>query len=164
MSTNDKLLIIGAGGHGHVVAEVAQVCGYQCAFLDDHSPDAIGTIAQLEQLVQKFDTCFVAIGNNVIRKQLMKRLQALSCTLATLVHPTAYVSPSAKIGLGTIVAPNALINTRSLIGGGCILSAGCIVDHDVVIQDYVHINAGAICKAGTTILEGQKIDAGQVAS
>ena len=157
-----SLLVIGAGGHGHVVAETAQACGYQISFLDDHSPDAIGTIAQLEELAPKFDACFVAIGNNAFRKQLMEQLQSHSCTLATLVHPTAFVAPSVKIGQGTIVAPKALINTRSMIGIGCILSAGSIIDHDVVIQDYVHINAGAICKAGTTVLEGQKIDAGQV--
>ncbi len=157
-----SLLIIGAGGHGHVVAETAVACGYQTSFLDDHSPEAVGTIAQLELLAPKFDACFVAIGNNTLRKQLIERLQALSCTLATLVHPTAYVSPSAKIGLGTIVVSKALINTRSLVGVGCILSAGCIIDHDVLIQDYVHINAGAICKAGTTVSECQKIDAGQI--
>ena len=61
------LLIIGAGGHGHVVAETAIACGYIPSFLDDNNQEAVGTISQLEHLASQYDAVFVAIGNNELR-------------------------------------------------------------------------------------------------
>ncbi|MBQ9572900.1 MAG: hypothetical protein IJR22_05870 [Acidaminococcaceae bacterium] len=71
--------------------------------------------------------------------------------LVTLVHPTAYVSPSATVGAGTVVEPKAVINTNSQIGQGCIISVGTVVDHDCVIGDFCHINAGVVCGAGSCV-------------
>lgn len=149
------LLIVGAGGHGRVVAEIAMACGYDAnaiAFLDDNSPDAVGKIEDMPLYAPKYDGVFVAIGNNALRQKIIDQLkQVEGATLVTLVHPTAYVSPSATVGAGTVVEPKAVINTHSQIGQGCIISVGTVVDHDCVIGDFCHINAGVVCSAGSCV-------------
>lgn len=156
------LLIIGAGGHGHVVAEIAKTCGYTCSFLDNNSSKAIGTIQQIEQFSTLFDFFFVAIGNNLKRQEITAKLEALHCRIPVIIHHTAYVSASAKVGEGTVIAPGAIVNTNSRVGKGCIISIGALVDHDVNIEDFSHINAGAVCKSGSHVSALTKVDAGVV--
>ena len=149
------LLIIGAGGHGRVVAEIAIACGYNrnsIAFLDDNAPGAVGKIEEMEMFAPRYYGVFVAIGNNELRQKLTAQLSGMQgVKLVTLIHPTAYVSPSATIGKGTVVEPKAVINTNSRIGQGCIISVGTIIDHDCEIGDFCHINAGMICGAGSQV-------------
>lgn len=158
-----KLLIIGAGGHGRVVGEVAEACGYEIAFLDDQPGDGvIGAVADIDGVKDPFDEFIVGIGNNSKRQALQEDLEQKGLSIATLIHPTAYISPSAIINAGAIIEPKALVNTKSVIGKGCIISVGAIVDHDVIVGDYAHINAGAICKGGARIEPGTKLEAGEV--
>lgn len=157
-----RLLILGAGGHGYVVKEIAESCDYETFFLDDKNPNAIGSIHDLEQISPKFDECFVAIGNADLRADLMNRLEQLHCMTPVLIHPTAYISPSATIGTGTVVAPHATIHTNVNIGKGCIVSINAVIDHDVKIGDFCHINSGAICMAGTQLESRAKLDAGEI--
>ncbi len=159
----NSILILGAGGHGRVVAEVAADCGYdKVDFLDDNSPDAIGPISALQQYTGKYDSYFVGIGNNETREYLHKKLEALGCNIPRLIHPTAYISRTAHIGAGTIVEPKAIVNANAIIGEGCIISVGSIIDHDSVIGDFAHINAGAICKGGSKVEPLRKLEAGEV--
>lgn len=138
-----------------MVAEIAVACDYDSgsiAFLDDSSPDAIGKVKDMALYAPKYDGVFVANGNNVVRQQICEQLkQVPGATLIKLVHPTAYVSPSATIGHGTVVEPKAVINTNSRIGQGCIISVGTIIDHDCEIGDFCHINAGMVCGAGSRV-------------
>ena len=154
-----KLLIIGAGGHGKVVAEVAQDCGYEeIAFLDDNSTDAIGKTDEIENFVGQYEDAFVGIGNNELRQNMLNRLKEAGYHIPVLVHPTAYVSKTAKIAEGTIVEPKAVVNTDTVIGVGCIISVGAIVDQ----EECVHVNAGAIVNAGALVEKGRKIEAGEI--
>ena len=158
-----SLLIVGAGGHGKVVKEIAEALGYtNIAFLDDNSSEAIGKIADSKAYVNQFQEAFVGIGNNKFRGELLARLEQEGFKLPVLIHPTAYVSKSAVIGKGTLVEPMAIVNANSKIGTGCIISVGSIVDHDAVLEDCVHVNAGAICKAGSFVSKETKLEAGQV--
>lgn len=158
-----RLLIIGAGGHGKVVAEVAQDIGYEkIAFLDDNSPEAIGRISDIEKFCNQYSDAFVAIGNNKLRSELLQKLQSCGYTVPVLIHPSAYVSRTATLGSGTVVEPKAIVNANSHIGEGCIISIGSIVDHDVEIGACCHINAGAIVKAGGKIDSFRKLEAGEV--
>ena len=144
-----KLLIIGAGGHGQVLAEVAMACGYdRVDFLDDRNPCAVGTTDRAEVLAGRYDGVIVSIGNNDLRRTLIQRLQAVDAPIATLVHPRAFVAPSATLGEGSIVLPGAVVNTNASVGKGCILSIGALVDHDATIDDFSHVNAGAVVPAG----------------
>lgn len=164
-----KLLILGAGGHGKVVREVALslkkdniVLYDDISFLDDHAPEAIGTIDKLAEFVGEYDEVLCGIGNNAVRKRLLEQAEQAGFTIPVLIHPTAYVSPSAFIEAGTVVEPKAIVNANSVVKKGCIISVGAIVDHDAVVGAYSHVNAGAICKAGSIIEEGRKLEAGEV--
>ena len=158
-----KLLIVGAGGHGKVVAEIAEDCGYNyVAFIDDNSENAIGKIDELENFKEEFMDAFIGIGNNKMRETLILRLKKSGFNIPTLIHPSAYVSKTCVIKEGTVIEPKAIINSRSIIGEGSIVSVGTIVDHDVEIGNFCHINAGAIIKAGAKISDCKKIEAGEV--
>ena len=160
---NKSLLIIGAGGHGKVVKEIAGALGYnKIVFLDDNSAEAMGKIAESKAFVNQFQEAFVGIGNNKFRGELLTRLEQEGFAIPVLIHPTAYVSKSAVIGKGTVVEPMAIVNANGKIGTGCIISVGSIVDHDAVLEDCVHVNAGAICKAGSFVSKETKLEAGQV--
>ena len=159
-----KLLIIGAGGHGRVVAEIAEATGlYEIIdFVDDNSPNAVGRITALENLYKEYDSAFVGIGDNHLRFELIHKLEAIGYEVPVLIHPTAYVSKSATIEKGTVLEPKAVVNTNTYIGLGCIISVGAIVDHDVKIGTCCHINAGAVVKAGGEIEDFRKLEAGEV--
>lgn len=160
----NNLLIIGAGGHGIVIKEIAEDTGAfeKIDFIDDNSDLAIGKTSDLNGLHTAYDSAFVSIGNNEFRSKLLSELKQLGYSIPVLIHPTAYVSKSCEIKCGTVIEPKAIVNANASIGEGCIISAGAIVDHNAVVNDYCHINSGAVVKAGTEVKEKTKIDAGQV--
>lgn len=165
-----SLLILGAGGHAKVVAETAEAMKNaegqkiyeRIDFLDDHSGHAAGRLADLEVKGEEYDEVFCSIGDNRLRKQLLQRSEALKLIVPVLVHPTAYISPSAVVRKGTLVEPRAVINANAVIETGCIISTGAVIDHDVIVEDYAHVNAAAVCKARSRVGAGAKIDAGMV--
>ena len=155
----NSILIIGAGSHGQVVAETAKACGYQkTEFLDDYSPNAIGKTDQFEKLAVFYDSVIVSIGNNEVRKKLIHQIQEVGAPLVSLIHPRAYVAPSATVGIGSIVLPGAVIHSNASIGIGCFISIGALIDHDAVVEDFSHLNTGAIVGAGKRA--SGKVDAG----
>lgn len=158
-----SLLIIGAGEHGQVVAEIAEDCGYdKIGFLDDNSDMAIGKVKDISLFVEEYGNAFVGIGNNEVREKLIHRLDECGYDVVTLIHPTAYVSRSAVIGAGVLVEPKAVINAHTVIGDGTIVGLGAIIDHNAVMERCCHINSGAIVMARAKVPAYRKIDAGEV--
>ena len=157
-----SILIIGAGGHGRVVAEIAEDLGYErIGFLDDNSETAIGKLKDMEQFTE-YGEAVCGIGNNTVRKQVLDRLEGVGYKIPCLIHPSAYISRSAVIEKGVVIEPGAVVNANSHIGYGSIISVGAIVDHDTVIGVCAHINAGAIVKAGAKVADYTRMDAGCV--
>lgn len=157
-----NLLVLGAGGHGHVIKEIAESLGTfeKISFLDDNSPIAIGKLCEYEKYKNEYEQAFVAIGNNLLRNQWLIRLSTVGYKIPVLIHPNSYVSPSSMIKSGSVVMTGAIIQSNVKIGLGCIVSAGAIVDHDSIIENYCHVNAGAIIPSMTTLEEGTKVDYG----
>jgi UDP-N-acetylbacillosamine N-acetyltransferase len=157
------LLILGAGGHGKVVSEIAEDIGYdKIEFLDDNNLTTIGKISELEKFGNQYDEVFVGVGNNELRAEMIQKLEDCGYTVPVLIHPSAYVSRSATVGKGAVVEPNAIINANSTIGVGSIISVGAIVEHNAEVGAYCHINSGAIVKAGGKTAAKSRIDAGQI--
>ena len=161
-----RLIILGAGGYGRTVADIAAQLGKydEILFLDDQAQgedvlDACNNFV----LYMGDDTAFYpAFGHNVARIEWLNSMMSLGCNLATLVHPTAYVSPTAVLLPGTVVMPKAVVNTHCLIKPGSIVNCGAVVDHDCVLEEGVHVCLGAIVKAENRIPRFMKIEAGQV--
>ena len=164
-----NLLILGAGGHGHAVAETARVMRDsegnpvydKIDFLDDLKPGAVGKLNDLPLFKKEYEDVFPAVGQSEKRMELYARAKRFGFTVPVLIHPTAYMSPSATIGEGTVLLPNAVVHTGAVIGRGCILSIGSLVDHDCVLEDGVHLDCGAIIK-GSRIPEGERIPCGKI--
>ena len=141
-----KLLILGAGQYGMVAKEIAEATGdYSAiAFLDDNNPVAIGKLNEFEKYRDDYTQAIVAIGNAVLRLELLEKLEQCSYHIPVLIHPTAYVSPSADIAAGSFIEPHTVIHTKVVIGKGCIISAGTIVNHNSKIGSGCHLNCGTI--------------------
>ena len=161
-----KLIILGAGGYGRTVADLAEQSGRfdTIRFLDDSSAagDVLGKCGEYEKYLDMDTLFYPAFGNNEGRMNWLHRLEESGCELLTLVHPTAYVSPTAVIGKGTAILPHAVINTGVRVGKGCIVNCGSMVDHGCVVEDGVHLCLGAIVKAENRIAALRKIEAGEV--
>jgi sugar O-acyltransferase (sialic acid O-acetyltransferase NeuD family) len=146
------LRIIGAGGHGRVLADIAQGMGYtDIAFLDAQFPDltrsgawdVIGTPADIDDAEYA-----LGVGDNQTRIGL---LESLPAELATLIHPSATVSPHAEIGAGSVICAGAIIGPFTKLGHGCIVNTGASVDHDCALADGVHISPGAHLGGGVFV-------------
>lgn len=147
----DKLLIIGASGHGKVAADTALKMNKwrSVAFVDDndniHSSlgiKVVGNISSVFKYLDDYDF-FVAIGNNHTREKLQKSLEAQGASIATLIHPNAILGQEVEVASGTIVMAGAVINCSTKIGKGCIINTGSTIDHDNLIENFVHISPGA---------------------
>ena len=159
-----RLIILGAGGYGRTVADVAvqTKCYDEICFLDDAAGTAIGTCREFQRFINQETAFYPAFGNNALRLDWLNRLRDSGCKIASIIHPNAYVSTCAKIYPGTVILPGAIINTGSLVKEGCIINCGAIVDHDCVLNAGVHVCLGAIVKAENCIPSCQKIEAGEI--
>ena len=148
-----NLLIIGAGQYGMVAKEIAESmkCFERIDFVDDASDIAVGKLGDIEKLIHEYDSAVVAIGNSELRLNLIKRLCEIGYEVPTLIHEKAYVSPSAKIGMGCFIEPLAVVHTEVVVETGCIISAGVILNHNSVIHAGCHINCGSVVMARAEI-------------
>lgn len=162
----NRLVIIGASGHGKVVSDIAIQNGYKdIIFLDDNENikecagfKVAGKCMEYSRILNS--DYFVAIGNAEIRKQIQEKLP----NVTTLIHPKAVIGRGVTIGCGTVVMAGAVINSGCIIGRGCIVNTSSSVDHDCKIEDFVHISIG--CHIAGTVSVGKKtwIGAGTVVS
>ncbi|MFL2122536.1 acetyltransferase [Marinilactibacillus psychrotolerans] len=146
----EKLIIIGASGHGKVVADIAiKLNKWQSiAFLDDD--ESIKTSMGLEVIGKTADAFtykdeadfFVAIGSNATREKVQEKLISEGLNVVSLVHPSAVIGTDVEIGFGTAVMAGVVVNSSTRIGKGCIINTSASLDHDNNIEDYVHISPG----------------------
>jgi sugar O-acyltransferase (sialic acid O-acetyltransferase NeuD family) len=169
-----KVLIIGAGGHGQVVADILLArlkAGHlelePIGFLDDdlalHGRSflglpALGNVPQISSFAH--DAVVVAIGDNRTRQKISQRLQSQGEQLVTAVHPSAVVGSDVEIGEGTMVCAGVVVNPGTHLGQGVILNTGCTVDHHNQIGDYVHVAPGAHLGGDVRVGEGALVGIG----
>lgn len=161
----NRLVIIGASGHGKVIADIAVKCGYKdIVFLDDNEnvKECAGfpVIGKVSDAVTMEDEKIIAIGNAEIREKIQIKLS----NLVTLIHPNAVVSRRVEIGEGTVIMAGAVINSDVVIGKGCIINTGASVDHDCKLGDFVHVSVGAHVAGTVSIGSKTWIGAGATVS
>ncbi len=161
-----RLIIVGAGGYGKTIEDLAsQSEEYSdIKFLDDDAknPNIIGKIQEKELFIDEDSVFYPAIGNNKLRCKLIYELLSAGGHVVSIIHPTAYVSPTVKIGVGVAILPNSSVGTNVILGDGCIVNMHAVVDHDTVLETGVHIAPGAIVKANNRITAYNKIESGVV--
>jgi len=156
-----SLLIVGAGGHGRSVAEIvaASDAWRFVGFVDDTAPRStsaanwpvIGTTGELAACRSVAEFAIVAIGNNVVRGRLQQQLIDLGFEIASVIHRSAIVAPSARHGVGCAIMAGAVIGTEATLGNGVIVNSGAVIDHHCSVQDYAHLGTNA-CMAGGSVL------------
>ncbi|MFN8488778.1 MAG: acetyltransferase [Caldilineaceae bacterium] len=177
-----RTLILGAGGHAQVVADILLRACEQGAdiqpigYVDDNCTligqtrlglPILGTIAQLQLL--EHDAVIIAIGHNKTRRTLYENLLRQGEYFATACHPRATLAPDVTVGAGTVIVAGVVVNPGSTIGRNVILNTGCTVDHHNVISDHahvapgahlggdVHIGAGALVGMGAIVMPQRKV-------
>ena len=163
------LAILGASGHGKVLADIAELTGWEkIDFFDDAWPErknngawqVIGDTQKLLDSLKAYDGVIVAIGNNKIRQQKLQQLDSAGAKIITLIHPSATVSRYTEIGLGSVVVAGAVINPDCNIGSGVIINTCSSVGHDCALGDAVHVCPGARLAGGTVVGERAWIGVG----
>lgn len=175
-----KVVVIGHGGHSKGVSDIIratnglQIIGYldnkyeRFQIVDKLICAPIGAANQLKEEYHgiKF---VMAIGDNRARKLVVENLGFSINNFLTIVHPSASISPSAKIGYGTVVMPQAVINADVMIGNHCIINSGSVVEHDSLLKDFVHLcpnstiagtvemHEGSYLGSGSTIIPNRRI-------
>lgn len=140
-----------------VVKEIAGMTGLYDTidFLDDNSAQAIGRLDEYQKYAGAYDYAFVAFGNVELRMKWICQLEAAGYRLATIIHPSASISPSARIDAGVIIEGNAVVNTNTTIGKGCLLSIGVLVDHDSIVNEGCHLETGTVIMPNSIVPKGK---------
>lgn len=174
MRGHGSLLIIGAGGHGRVVLDIALALGSFSRIdfainvkdplpIDGHMIlDETGYTP--EDFASVYDSIAVAIGDNAVRLSKVRALAAAGANLPALIHPTATVSSSALIGAGSVVCAGAVVNPFARVGEACIVNTGAVVEHDCVLGDGVHMSPGALLGGGCEVGEASWLCIGSCVS
>lgn len=154
---NKPFVVLGAGGHGAVVADIILQNGYRLeGFLDDGLP--VGTMILGTPVLGKLALCttfkdcdfVLAVGDQAVRKRLA---QTYLLDYTTVIHPASTIGNEVSIGMGGVVMAGAIINARATVGRHSIINSGCIVEHDNCLSDFVHIGPGAVL--GGTVSVGE---------
>ena len=154
------LAILGASGHGKVLADIAELTGWEdIVFFDDAWPGktkngpwrVVGNTQKLFENLSDYNGVIVAIGNNKIRQQKLQQLDNADAKIITLIHPSATVSRYAQIGLGSVIVAGAVINPDCIIGSGAIINTCSSIGHDCNLGEAVHVCPGTRLAGGTEV-------------
>jgi sugar O-acyltransferase (sialic acid O-acetyltransferase NeuD family) len=172
-----RFLVWGAGGHGRVVADVVRAAGGTVVGFVDADAAKVGhpplpgapvvlmAEAELLRVLGRgqgadggWDALAPGIGDN--RGRLRAFGLAAGAAWPSLIHPSAILSPSARVGEGTVVMPRAVLNADARVGRAAIVNTGAIVEHDCVVDDGAHLSPGCVLAGGARVGEGAWVGAG----
>ena len=165
---NKKIAIIGAGGHGKVVGEIAILNKYKVVnFFDDQAnkikkfPFTIsGTLKYLIEHLDDYDSFFVAIGRNEERSEIIEWLKKHNMNIDTFIHPRAIVSKFSSLDEGICIMANATINPGTTIKEGVIVNTSASIDHDCLIDKFAHISPNCTLSGGVKVGEFTHLGSG----
>lgn len=178
----NKLIIVGAGGHGRCCLDIAREKYDEIIFLDDGLADqtvnnckVVGKISDMKTLFPEYLDIFIAVGNNTFRKQLFNQAKEIGYNITTLISNEATVSKYASIKQGSVIFPHAVIEPNAMIGNNCIICANVTIIHDdcliylntvirphVIIYELTRIGSNCTVTFGKEIEEGSDIKDGEV--
>lgn len=157
ISAMEKVLIVGAGGHGRVVADILALSRNREAvfgFIDDNAAlwgekiagvPVLGGVSRLKLICRQYTglSVIVAVGNNSARQKIVTELKGYGMKYTNGIHPRAVIAGDVKMGVGVMVMAGAVINSGATIGDHSIVNTGATIDHDCILGDFSHISPGA---------------------
>lgn len=164
----EKILILGAGGHGKVILDILlDLKRHVVGFLDDN-PDkkdnqicgykVLGDMSYLK--THKGYTMAIGIGDNFQRFNAARKIADLGIKTVTAIHPKSIISSNSSIGEGTIIMPGAIVNSGVFIDEGVVVNTGAIIDHDCRLDRYSHVWPGARLTGAVSLGEFSYVGAG----
>ncbi len=171
-SETSAVVILGAGGHAKVVAEIAQSLGRKIVAVVDPNPSA-GRFLDVPLFATWADyaaggapdaQAVIAVGDNALRARIAAEIESQSPAqkFAVLVHPSAVVAESAVLGAGTVVMAGAVVNAAAAIGRHVIINTLASVDHDNRLGDFVSVAPRAALAGNVRVGHGTAIGIGAV--
>lgn len=136
------LVLIGAGGFARTLSDIVRQTKQfdDIIFLDDTPKDGItGACSQYVDFICEDTEFYPAISDNKIRQSWIDTLHEKNARMTTIVHPTAYVSPTVQLADGVAILPGAIVNTGCRLASGVLVNCGAVIDHDCVVENSVHI-------------------------
>jgi acetyltransferase EpsM len=155
------MIIIGAGGHGRVIADILIEQGVQDIrfWVDQPVLNLVNGLPVEQRETATKIPVIIGIGDNRTRKRIALENRY---TYSLAIHPNANISKFCDIGIGTVCMAGAIINTNARIGQHVIINTGTVIDHDANIADFAHVSPNATLAGNVTIGEGAWIGAGAV--
>jgi len=155
----NSIAIVGASGHGKVIADLAEQLGYKVTFFDDAYPKiksnehwpVEGNFNRLLECDNLYNFAIVAIGNNKVRDDLCSKLKNQNFLIPILIHPSSVISKYATIDYGSVIFANTVINAFAQIGRNCIINTGSIVEHDCIIGNATHLSPNVALAGATNV-------------
>ena len=155
------MILYGASGHGKVIIDILEANNTPIDYIVDDNPQVNEVLGyEVRRNTGSYDEAIISIGSAEIRRKIVESIEAKKYPVA--MHPTAVVSPRAKIGEGTVVMQGAIVQTCVEIGKHCIINTGASVDHECRIGDYVHIAPHATLSGDVEVGDGTWVGAGAV--
>ena len=155
------LLILGSGGHGKAVAEAALLSGDwgKVVFADDRWPQVtevfnsavVSNVDNISSLIGQVHGAIAAVGNNSLREKWQKQILDVGLPLVSVIHPRAYVSKNAEVGIGSAIMAQAMVGVDAKLGQGTIINANATVDHDAILGDFAHLGVGVQIAGGVKV-------------
>lgn len=168
MRTDARVVIVGAGGHGKVVADALHRERPDAAFcFADDQPRLWGqtilgqeVLGRASDVLSEADWFHIAIGHNAFRAQAFEAMLAKAAAPLSIVHPSAHLSPFASVGRGAFLAAASVVAPSAKIGDAVIVNHGAIIDHDCDVGPYCHIAPGASLSGGVSLGPGVLVGTG----
>ena len=175
--TKEKIVLVGAGQHLHVVLYNMEMQGkYEAACILDSDPskkgrlikgiEIAGDYSDLKAIEERFGTrkFFISFGNMKYRRPVFQRFVQEGWEAVNIIHPQAVISPEARLGKGILVECGCYITPNPVIGDNVVINIGSQVNHDNILEDHVYIASGVILSGGVTIGENSLLDDGVIIS
>jgi sugar O-acyltransferase (sialic acid O-acetyltransferase NeuD family) len=150
------VIVIGAGGHGKVIADILRSSGEDVlGFVDDVKP--IGFVALGLPVLDRIDSITagsrvaLGIGDNAARARIADNLLSRGATLVTAIHPRAVIAPSARVGDGVVVMATAVINPDAVVERGAIVNTAAVIEHDCVVGEFAHLSPNVALGGGARV-------------
>ncbi len=167
-SDGKGLLIVGAGGHGKVVLDAAELTGRFAGFIFlDENPVRRGTcilgteVSGGQELLSRLETdewqVVIAVGLNEGRRRLAAQIEGMGWDFASVVHPKAAVAKDAEISPGVVICAGAVVNPGARLGPHVIVNSRAVIEHDCIVETCAHIAPGACLGGGVHVRAGALI-------
>ena len=151
------LVLIGAGGFARTLTDIVRQANQfqKIILLDDSLKKGVsGTCSEFIRFMDDETEFFPAISDNQIRHKWIKTLHKNNAKIATIIHSSAYVSPTVSLSNGVAILPGAIVNTGCRLDSGVLVNCGAVIDHDCVIETCAHIRPRAVVSALSTVEAG----------